>query len=160
MKSYAGTLAAQLLKRADIVDEEERMVAKQTILELESTSSSEADSESIDDTTLDEDDVIKGVTYVSPLGRRFEGCTIIQAITDGNGNNHSMAKFPVVQTGQNMKKRARVQPCADCSKETTLFCVECNKPFCHSFSSHGHKRKCFYDHIPTCSCDRLSSTAL
>ena len=136
------------------------MDRKRTLLGLDTSSSSEAETESIDDTSFDEDDVVKGITYVSPLGRRFEGCTLIQTIVDGNGNSHAMAKFPVIQTGRSMKKRARVQPCAECGKETTLFCVDCNKPFCHSFGSHGHGRKCFHDHIPTRSSDRLSSTAL
>ena len=71
LKSYAGNLAAQLLERADIVEEEERMVRKRTILGLETSVSSEAETESIDDTSFDEDDV-KGITYVSALGRQFE----------------------------------------------------------------------------------------
>jgi len=123
--------------------------------------SSGAETESVIDDSIDEDEDDKyGVLYVSPLGRRFEGCTIIDQFQDGNGNVHRMAKFPVVQTGKNMKKRARVQPCKDCGRETTVFCVECNKPFCHSYGNHGHGRTCFHQHIPTHSCARLSSIGL
>ena len=158
LKSYAGTLAAQLLHRADIVEEEERMDRRKRTILGSDVLSSDVETESIDDTSSHEEDVM-GITFVSALGRRFEGCTKIRAFTDGNGSNHTIAKFPIIQTGQAMKRRARVQPCWECGKETTLFCVECKKPFCHSFGSHGHGRKCFQDHIPTRSCDRLSSSS-
>ena len=98
------------------------------------------------------------LTYVMMSGRRIEQCIPIKEFIDGNGMKHTLAKFPVIQTGIKQKKQARVQVCRACSKETTMFCFECGKPLCFSVDGRGHGRLCFQEHIPRRSSGRISSS--
>lgn len=168
LKTYAGTLSAQLLKRAEIEDEKERMSRKRMHSQLETSVSSVSWSSDTTETfvgqSVDDDSSSDGckvptseVTYVSSLGRKFEKCIVLDKFVDGNGQVHHLAKFPVAVSGKNKKRRTKVQPCNACGKECTMFCVQCNKPFCHSFGSHGHGRRCFDGHIPKRSSTRLST---
>ena len=161
LKSYAGTLAAQLLKRAELEEEMERSVNKRLHSQLDrswSSDTTETFTKSLyAESSEDSMPPIQEITFVSHLGRKFEGCIVLDKFTDGNGDIHRLAKFPIAVSGKKMKRRSRVQPCSVCGKETTMFCVDCNKPFCHSLGDNGHGRECFRQHIPTRSCSRLST---
>ena len=166
VKSFAGSLAAQLLRMADIEDEEERMRQERSSWNLHLSSSGESegietvsteDGDQDKDEMDEQDNSFTDITYSTPAGKCINKCTSIKLFKDGNGGRHTLAKFPVVQTGKNKKKRARVQSCSICSKETTMFCMECGEAFCYSYGGNGHGRKCFQHHVPTRTCIRIAT---
>ena len=151
IKAFAGALSAQLLKLADIEDEKERTIQKRTVWDLVSSSSEDDDAnlqKSSDEEENYNDDINNNLQYITNAGRVIKGCKPVKRFVDGNENIHTLAKFPIVQTGKNMKKRARVQSCKTFGKETTMFCVECGAAYCYSDNGNGHGRKCFCDHLP------------
>ena len=163
IKAFVGYLSAQLMKKADVLDEQERMkmkrVSKQLVM-MSSEDSDMSDMTTVTETTDDKDKLEDfRFAYTRPSGHVIVGCSPVEIYRDGNGMTHTLAKFPVVQTGKRKKKRSRVQSCIECGKETTYFCYECKTVFCYVSPSnpHGHGRKCFCNHIPTCTSSRIST---
>lgn len=147
VKAFAGYLSAQLLQMADKVAREEEMKIKEWI---HAPDDSCDDSTSTDNNKQRHDETMETLIYDDGTHRPIEGCEIITIEKDGNGKKHSLARFPVVTTGRSKKKRRRTQPCHECSKATTWFCVQCNKPYCKRVmtKTKDHGRNCFHDHIP------------
>ena len=160
IKTMAGNLAAQLFRKADMMEEEEAAAAKSHMNKKRRTEDDVLTDEENDDKCdyepMDSDNE-KGLTFTTIAGKEIEGCRHVITYTDGNGCNHALCKFPVVQTGKNKKKRSRVQSCYTCGKETTYFCYECQKGFCYCLSDKGHGRKCFTNHVPSRTSARLST---
>ena len=165
MKPFAGALAAQLLKTADYEEEKERMRFKrsakvQEVIELslseETASTLTLPSNSSVDETIED----KNKVYKTLSGKRVENCIPLQDFVDSNGAIHTLAKFPVIQTGIKQKKRSMVQSCTICNKETTMFCINCWFAFCYSENNHGHGRKCFQRHVPRRSSGRLADVII
>ena len=63
-------------------------------------------------------------------------CTPVQTVLDGNGMEHTLERFPVVMTGSKKKRRARVQSCFICGRQSTMFCVQCKKLFCYIMNNN------------------------
>ena len=133
---------------------------KRTIDDLDVSFSGEDDEDTANDeihSSSSVDGVYDGeYSFITSVGNRIDKCREVMTCKDGNGCNHSLCKFPVIQTGEKMKKRSKVQNCSICSKETTFFCFQCQKAYCYSFSDKGHGRKCFMDHVPSRTSSRLS----
>ena len=150
LRSYAGNLASQMLKKADMIEEEARTTMARAISRMDSTSSE--DTTVTDDSTQiqhENETIDNDITYISASGREYHGCLLIDTILDGKGCEHRLGKFPVIESGLKQKKRrARVQQCYLCGKETTMFCIDCNAAYCYSDNFHGHGRKCFQRHLP------------
>ena len=161
IQSFAGALAAQLIKLAQIEGEREIMGRKREYSILNGRSGDEESditSTLSSDNSHDVDDVEVGLVYTMPCGKKIQDCTLIKKFVDYDGKVHTLAKFPVIQTGLKQKKRCRVQQCRVCKKETTMFCFECGKPFCFSENGRGHGRKCFHEHIPSRTSSRISTS--
>ena len=167
LKSFAGVLAAELLQLADREDEKMRMMQKRRVRMLENSLSEDCDddqnesedNDNLDDTnnTDEEIEVSKALdSFKTVSGVTIDGCKPLDVIMDGNGFSHTVTRFPVIQTGLRQKKRARVQACACCKKETTVFCHECGVPYCYSKGNNGHGRKCFHRHVPARRCRRVN----
>ena len=157
IKTMAGNLAAQLFRKADMMEEEEAAALKSPMKKIrfdDDVLTDEENDDKCDYEPMDSDNE-KGLTFTTIAGKEIEGCKHVITYTDGNGCNHALCKFPVVQTGKNKKKRSRVQSCYTWRKETTYFCYECQKGFCYCLSDKGHGRKCFTNHVPSRTSARL-----
>ena len=109
IKAFAGSLAAQLINKTGILEEDDRLKKKryqEEVVEL------------LDDFTLiiatlmvdeEDEDGIGYVTYVTLTGRKILQCT-----HQCYGMEDTLARFPVGMT--DIKKRARVQSCCKCGK--------------------------------------------
>ena len=165
IKALAGQLAAQLLKRANKIEDE--LVESRKKRGRFVDGSDEEEGEGIDQDGIEESESIDevndkeghGLTFETKIGRKIKGCKLITTYKDGNGNLHTLCKFPVIQTGRNMKKRSRIQSCKTCGKESTFFCFECQKAFCYceDDNAKGHGRRCFKHHVPSRTSSRFST---
>ena len=143
VKAFAGSLAAQLFKRVDMMEDRNSDLRKRTIDDVDVSFS---DNEEEDDGN----DIVSGssvegtsdgeYSFMTSVGYRIDKCREVMTVKDGNDNNHLLCKFPVIQTGtgKKMKKRSNVQNCSICAKQTTFFCFHCQKPYCYSLSDKGH----------------------
>ena len=156
LRSFAGVLSAELLQMADAEDAKLRMLQKRAL--SFDTSSGEDEEQDMDmDMDIDDGNIVNGSVnavisnyyYMTNNGKRIDNCKRIDTKIDGNGNLHTLARFPVVQTGQKQKRRALVQKCNTCGKDSTMFCFECGICYCHSKGNSGHGRKCFQHHVPS-----------
>ena len=95
-------------------------------------------------------------SYKTNTGVCINNCKPIDVIMDGI-EAHTLMRFAVVQKGSKQKRRARVQQCSECGKETTMFCNECGVPYCYSRGNNGHGNKCFQRHIPARTFVRINS---
>ena len=156
IRTMAGHLAAQLLKKASMM--ENATVSRKRVMSLTDNSDSEEGGVDANESIYEVNDK-DGLTYTTKAGKHIDGCKVISTFKDGNGQLHTLCKFPVVQTGKRLKKRARVQNCSTCSKESTFFCFECEKAFCYSEDNNtkGHGRRCFKHHVPSRSSSRFST---
>ena len=161
IRAFAGNLTAQLLNKAKEIEEEERTGHKKRKFDNAFLDGSDVqddadidinDNESIENTN---DAKCDGLSFITNGGNEVKGCKVISTYKDGNGNLHTLCKFPVVQTGERKKKRSRVQPCKTCSKESMYFCFECMKSFCYCEKGKGHGRRCFIKHVPTRTSSRF-----
>ena len=156
IRTFAGSLAAQLLKKAKVLEEEQSLLTKRKVECISSDGESyEEDEMEINTNESIEEANNNGLTYITNGGTELKGCKVVSTFKDGNGSIHTLCKFPVVQTGKKMKRRCRVQPCDVCCKETTYFCFECKKSFCYCEKDRGHGRKCFRHHVPTRTSSRI-----
>ena len=91
----------------------------------------------------------EGFIYNNGKHRPIHGCIKVDEFQDGNGGWHTLASFPVVSSGRNKKKRRRTQACNTCGKQTTWFCIECNKLYFKQGlkKSKDHGRTCYTKHI-------------
>lgn len=139
IKAFAGNLSAQLLRKATEMEEAAAELRKRKYYDSFPSEDSETGdittSESIEEINNDEGD---GLAFLTNGGRLIEGCKVVNSFKDGNGGIHTLCKFPVIQTGKNMKKRSRVHACESCSKETAYFCYECKNAFCYCKKGSGH----------------------
>ena len=161
IKPFAGMLSGQLLHMATQLEVAEDARLKRTRNDFDNAndSSFDTDEEGIDDATNNDQDYNNQyVTFDDGKGRILKYCTIVRDVTDGNGNNHQIAKFPVM-IGKNNRRRGMVKQCQVCKKLTTCFCVKCMTPFCHSITNK-HSRGCFIDHIPGRTSSRNSNDSL
>ena len=159
IKAMAGNLAAQLFNKAKMMEEEEgalkpSSLKRKRVEQINDDTFTEDDND-VESEYHDDDEDEKRYTFTTNAGKVIEGCRELISYKDGNDNKHTLCKFPVVQTGNNKKKRSRVQSCDSCGKETTYFCFECQKGFCYCSSNKGHGRKCFIEHVPPRSSARL-----
>ena len=164
IKQLAGQLAAQLLKKASMIENEEADSRKRRIQYVATSDDEEGGidedgTETNDSINEVEDKKGHGLTFTTKIGRKIKGCKLITTYKDGNGKLHTLCKFPVIQTGKNMKKRSRVQNCSACGKESTFFCLECQKAYCYceDDNSNGHGRRCFKHHVPSRTSSRFST---
>ena len=97
-------------------------------------------------------------SYKTNTGVHINNCKPIDVIMNGNGDAHTLTRFVVIQMGSKQKRRARVQQCRKCGKETTMFCNECGVSYCYSRGNNGHGRKCFQRHIPARTCVQINSS--
>ena len=108
IKAFVGRLSAQLMKKADVLDEQERMKMKLVSKQLVLTSSEDSDMSDMTTVTetVDDNDELEdlGLTYTTPSGHVIVGCSPVEIYRDGNGMTHTLAKFPAVQTGKKKKK--------------------------------------------------------
>jgi len=153
MKPFAGMLSGQLLYMAEELENAERVrlarLKRRTQIENEfSNSDSEMNTEDEDGhgNALDDEMNNKYAMYDDGRGKVVKYCTRVRDFTDGNGNVHGLAKYPVM-IGKNNRRRGMVKQCHTCKKLTTCFCVKCMKPLCYSIINK-HSRRCFADHIP------------
>ena len=156
LRSFAGVLLVELLQMADTEDAKLRLMRKRTLTFEPNLDEGEEDEEDMDintvhDTEIREDDVTGPPTYcyITKHGKRIDNSRRIDTKIDGNGNLHTLVRFPVVQTGKKQKKRALVQKCDSCGKDSTMFCYECGICYCYSKGNSGHGRKCFQHHVPS-----------
>ena len=163
LRSFAGILSAELLKLADIEDENSRILQKR---QLAMSSDNEEDEvvnngTVVVDMDVDSGEVVTGPPsyfYMTKSGRRIDNCKRIDTEIDGNGNSHTLTRFPIVQTGKRQKRRALAQKCDTCGKDTTMFCYECGISYCYSKGNSGHGRKCFQHHIPSRTCRNVNTS--
>jgi len=158
LRSFAGVLSAELLKLADIEGKKLRLTQLRMQHSWMDMSSSDDDNneDEHDNVDMEADEDGDGLatppptyTYVNKHGKRINGCMLVDTFMDGNGRVHSLTRFPIVVTGKKQKRRAMVQRCDACGKDTTMFCNECGLPYCYSSGNSGHGRKCFQHHVPS-----------
>ena len=167
LKSFAGILAAELLQLAEREDEKSRMAQKRNLRMIESSLNEPTDDssdvsdvieefEDNNNTEKEQEGSSLIYSFETASGATIDGCKPVDVIMDGYGKAHTVTRFPIVQTGLKQKKRARVQACACCKKETRIFCHECGVAYCYSKGNDGHGRKCFQRHIPSRTCRRIN----
>ena len=137
IKSFAGALAAQLLILADMEEKKEKERCERKRLYSILDSASGDGDETVSTITLPTDINVEkknddAISYLLLSGKRINNCMPVKEFLDGNGNLHTLAKFPIIQTGLKQKKRSIVQSCHTCKKESTMFCVQCGQAFCFS----------------------------
>ena len=169
LKTLAGMISAQLLQLAEKEEEREQMKRKRISTHAHWSSTDEMDDSQEGEESQDTQDSFDmtvntqneheedKIVYFTGAGKRIGKCVVIETHMDGNGNEHTLAKFPIVQTGLKQKKRTMVQPCDTCGRESTMFCVDCGIPYCFSKGIRGHGRTCFQQHIPTRMSNRQKS---
>ena len=144
IKAFAGILSGQLLH---IAGELESIESVRLRRRDEDGIGGELDSVAEDADVMEVGEDEQFATFDNGKGNVITRCIIIKDFQDGDGRIHRVAKFPVVTSATNGRKRGIVKQCDTCSKLTTCFCTCCMKPLCYSFTNK-HTRTCFIDHIP------------
>ena len=174
-RSFAGVVSGQLLKMADVLEAKAELEArekrKREVAALYAAAMSAVDVAAAvrpvppivvpvghdGDANADAEYFTFDDGGFKPIGL----CIPVRDYIDVNGDTHTMAKFPVVESRDKKRRRTMVKNCDMCGKAATVFCHQCQKPFCCSLcpNSTGHGRKCFHNHLPNRSSTRNSSSS-
>ena len=133
--SFAGILAKQLLVLA------KKYHSRETI------TCDNANMQSVSDMSNDVDYSVQVTKKRKWPYKEWMTEDPICILTDSNGGQHPLCKFPVT-VGKSNKKYRKNRTCLSptCKKLSTFFCAECGT-FCHSNNPAKAKDKCFCRHV-------------